>query len=460
MTARLPRWLASWLRYGLPCAAVWLAYLLAFWPGILTEDSFEQWADMTSGVIRGYHSPLQTILHWLLTRVWDSPAMLVLAQIAALSAAYTMVAAECAARGAPRWLLAATTTAMALLPGNGFMVVSLWKDVPYAVALLWVTGSTLKLARSNRPVPAGADLIWMAVALTAVAGFRHNGPPTVALVLIALAWAVPAPRRRLWPLAALTLAGVLAIQVGLFGLVGVRPYHPAFRDQTILHQTAAGMQTGIAYDAGDYAALARIMPLAIWARGYRCDNVVPTLAGVLAHVPAAEYARLRPALYRTWWHAVVRAPGAIAVHHACVTGMIWNPLADYHLASTAIVDNGYGLATRPVLPRLNRVLTDLLERTSRGIWRAVLWNLAGHLFLVVAAVVWALWRRIDRVVVVAVALPLLHTAILLIAIPAADYRLQYPVVPGSLVTPLILAAARPRAPGIAPSTPDPRRSAG
>ena len=68
--------MAAYVRFGLPCAAVWVVYLLAFWPGILTEDSIEQWTDMTSGVLRGYHSPLQTTLHWLLTRLWFSPAII------------------------------------------------------------------------------------------------------------------------------------------------------------------------------------------------------------------------------------------------------------------------------------------------------------------------------------------------------------------------------------------------
>ncbi|MFI5075764.1 MAG: hypothetical protein ACHQRO_00400, partial [Vicinamibacteria bacterium] len=176
--------MAAYARFGLPCAAVWVVYLLAFWPGILTEDSIEQWTDMTSGVIRGYHSPLQTILHWLLTRLWLSPAIIVMAQIAALSAAYAMVAAECAARNAPRWLLVATTLLVAALPANGFIVVTLWKDVPYSIALLTITALTLRLARSGGRFTGRFDVVVMAIALTAAATFRHNGLPTVALFLV------------------------------------------------------------------------------------------------------------------------------------------------------------------------------------------------------------------------------------------------------------------------------------
>ena len=429
------------VRYALPCVAVWSLYLLAFWPGILTEDSIEQWTDMTSGVIRGYHSPLETVLHWLLTRVWLSPAVIVLAQIAALSAAYAMVAAECAARRAPRWLLAATTAVVALLPANGFLVVTLWKDVPYATALLWVTALTLRLARSGGRVETRVGVLSMATALTAAATFRHNGLPVVALFVPLLAWALPAPRRAAWPIAALTLSGVLAIHFGLFRAIGVQPYHPAFRDQTVLHQVAAAMHPGTAYDQADFAALGRIMPVRNWVDDYRCQSVIPTLASVLGHSPDGEYAKHRAAVYVAWRHALTRAPAIVATHHACVSGMIWNPAASYALVSTAIVANGYGLATRPVLPPLNRALTGLAERTSHGIWRALLWDPAAHLLVVVAGGVLARLRRVDPLTRLALAIPLLHSAILLLAIPSAEYRLQYPVVLGSLVTPLVLATA-------------------
>jgi hypothetical protein len=410
----------AYLRYGVPCAAVWIVYLLAFWPGILTEDSIEQWTDMTTGVIRGYHSPLQTALHWLLTRLWHSPVIIVLGQIAALSAAYAAVARECAARSAPRWLLAATTVLVAVLPANGFLVITLWKDVPYTIALFWIAASTLRLARSDGRFAGRGDVVQLATALTAAATFRHNGLPTIALYVAGLLWALPAPGRPGWRLAALTLTAILAVHLGLFRLLGVQPYHPAFRDQTILHQVAAAMRTGTAYDQGDFTSLGRIMPIASWVDGYRCSSVIPTLAGVLAHSPAPEYAALRPSLRLAWWHALTRAPRTVLAHHACVTGLLWNPAADFYLVSTDIVPNGYGLTTAPILPAVHRALSALLRTTSQVAWRALVWGPAGHLLVVAGGVLWMILRRSDRLTIVALALPLIHSAVLAIAIPSAE----------------------------------------
>jgi len=432
------------LRYGFPCAAVWTIYLLAFWPGILTEDSIEQWTDLTSGVIRGYHSPLQTSIHGLLTRVWNSPAIVVLAQILALSAAYTAVATECAARMAPRWLLATTTVLVSTIPANGFLVVTLWKDVPYAVALLWIAALTLRLARLGGRMASRWQGTQMAAALTAAATFRHNGLPTVLLFVVLLVWVTRAPRRPAWRVSATALVAILGIYLGLLPLLGVRPYHPAFRDQVMLHQVAAAMRPGTAYDQQDFAALGQVMPLANWVHDYRCESVVPTLAGVLAHSPEAQYDALRPSLRVAWYHAVTRSPRVMLAHLACVTGVIWNPSASFYLVATDIVPNGHGLKTAPLLPSVNRALISLLQTTSDRAWRAVVWGPATHLLVIVCGVLWMVHRRIDSLAALALALPLLHSAVLLAVIPSAEYRLQYPVVLFALVAPLIVAS-RPTA---------------
>ena len=182
------------------------------------------------------------------------------------------------------------------------------------------------------------------------------------------------------------------------------------------------------------------MPIADWVRDYRCESVIPTLVSVLEHSPAEAYATLRPSLRTAWWHALTRSPWTIARHHACVSGLIWNPAASYALVATEIVGNGHGLQTRPVVPAINRLLSAGLSTTSGQPWRALLWDPAAHLLVVACGVVWAWRRRADRLTVLALALPLLHTVVLLIAIPSAEYRLQYPVVLASLVTPLIVAS--------------------
>jgi hypothetical protein len=279
-----------------------------------------------------------------------------------------------------------------------------------------------------------------------VATFRHNGLPTAILFLVAAVCALRPPPRAALKVVALAIAGVLVVQVGVFRLLGVQPFHPAFRDQTVLHQVAAGLHPGTAFDRADYAALGAVMPVTRWLESYRCESVIPTLSAVLQERAEPAYRRLRPRVYRAWSHALVRSPGVLARHHACVSGLIWNPLATFHVVSVAIVPNGYGMATRPRLPAVHDVLVGLQAVTTSLPWRAVIWGPALHLVVLLAAAGYVATRTRRRAALLPFVPALAHTLVLFLAIPSAEYRLQYPVVVAGLLAPLLAhALGRPRA---------------
>jgi hypothetical protein len=76
----------SFLRYALLCFVFWSIYLATFWPGVLSNDSIDQWRQMLSGCFFYWHPVFHTLTNWLITRIWLSPATIVKAQIVALSA--------------------------------------------------------------------------------------------------------------------------------------------------------------------------------------------------------------------------------------------------------------------------------------------------------------------------------------------------------------------------------------
>jgi hypothetical protein len=147
-----------YLTYGLPCAVVWTVYLLGLWPGVLTEDSIDQWKELTTLHVAGYHSRLQGLTNWGITRLAMSPGAVAGAQVLGLSAAYAAVLRSCARLGTPMWLIRITAVGVALAPPNGFLAVTLWKDVPYTIAFLFVVSSLMRLAAEPRA--AFASLGW------------------------------------------------------------------------------------------------------------------------------------------------------------------------------------------------------------------------------------------------------------------------------------------------------------
>ena len=75
----------AWLLYALPMIVVWGIYLLTFFPGLMSQDSIDQWAQVVSAHFNDAHPVFHTLLIWLITRFWFSPAAVVVFQIIILS---------------------------------------------------------------------------------------------------------------------------------------------------------------------------------------------------------------------------------------------------------------------------------------------------------------------------------------------------------------------------------------
>ena len=61
--------------YALPCIAIWSVYLIAFYPGIMSMDSLNQWDQITNFAKADYgftdaHPVGHTLFLWLITSIW------------------------------------------------------------------------------------------------------------------------------------------------------------------------------------------------------------------------------------------------------------------------------------------------------------------------------------------------------------------------------------------------------
>ena len=178
-----------WLLFSLPMLLVWTFYLLTFWPGVLSPDSIVQWGQILSGEFTDTHPAIHTMLLWLITRMWLSPAPMAILQILIVSFSVAWgikILLELGINLAGAWLIAMV---FALSPINSTMVISIWKDIPYGVALFLFSIQCLKIISSS-----GKWLTeWQNIAAIILTGlgvmlFRHNGIPVPILSLAVLAF--------------------------------------------------------------------------------------------------------------------------------------------------------------------------------------------------------------------------------------------------------------------------------
>lgn len=166
----------SWFWFALPSFIIWLSYLLAFWPGSMSPDSFDQWRQVLNGHLRDWHPAFHTMSIWLVTRIELSPATVAVAQIIALGSTAGWALSVLQRYGIPKIVLWFTSVLFALWPVNGFMVITLWKDVAYSIVLLILAVYVLQIVM-QKGLWLASPKNWLCLAgiLALVCLYRHNG---------------------------------------------------------------------------------------------------------------------------------------------------------------------------------------------------------------------------------------------------------------------------------------------
>jgi hypothetical protein len=262
----------GWLAYTLPMLAAWTFTLLVFWPGSLSPDSTAQWGQALRGSYNNWQPVFHTFIVALLMRVWYSPAIVALTQIilSALVAAWGFKVLR--DYGAPPLVPWVISFLYALSPINNIQNITLWKDILYAVSMLWLTILLLQVFLSEGESMRGARG-WAALGVAAfcVAIFRKNGFP---VALFSLAF-LPLFYRRRWKeaLAGLLVAAGLYLGVTgpLYTLMNVKSVSTGQTNLILLHHLGAHVDSGTPLRPEEKEYLESFLPLEDW--NYSCCNL-------------------------------------------------------------------------------------------------------------------------------------------------------------------------------------------
>ncbi len=310
----------SWLLFTLPMVAVWGIYLLTFWPGMMSTDSNVQWGQILTGQYNDAHPVFHTLSMWLVTRIWLSPAAVVISQILFLGLTVAWGIRLLEEHGLPGWAGWLLAAIFALAPLNGNMVIVLWKDIPYSTSLFLLSLMILKVVLTK-----GAWLekrytwVWLGLVSLCVASFRHNGFP----VPIAAWIAVLILYRKWWKhvvqAAVLSLVLYGVIRGPLFTAMKVEQPESGTLQHILMHHIAAHINTGQPLTPSEQALADFIAPGSRW--GYNCCSALSTskttgLFEVEASIPDSAVQKLFVSL-------AVKEPGVELEHLKCVSSIVW-----------------------------------------------------------------------------------------------------------------------------------------
>lgn len=434
-------------------------WLLAFWPGVLSIDSLSQWRQLHSFDLTDAHPALHTLTMWLVTRPWDSPAAVAVAQIAVLGALVGITLAGLERRGAPRRVVVGVAVVVALLPGPAVLAVTLWKDVAYAAAVLGLTHAVVQTACSGgewlrRP----RAVVALGASGSAAALLHHGGRAVAAGTLLALVLAF----RAWWRPIAVAAVGVAASWVLLNGVLlsvlDVERDHPG-AGQIAIHHIAAHLAAGTRTTAAERAVLARVLP-PDWAYECREHNAV-----VHSTAPGRDdrWTALREEsgpLVRMAAAMALRDPTVDARHLACRTMLVWSIWGRAYGSTVRQVGDGpltesnfltmdqrserlAGIRREPVVDALTLPLGRVVVETGRPALAWLFWRGPFAFYGLLAAVAVAARRSADRRLLVIAVPSVMVAAVLLVAAPDQDFRYMFPVYLSAAVVAVPLASRRP-----------------
>lgn len=381
-----PRWI---LAYAALPVVVFGTYLLAFYPALMTEDSYREWDQLVSGKFNSIMPLAYTLLSWIPASIWKSPASPVLAQLVGLAAAFGVSMLALRRAGAPERLVWALTAGFALMPLNGAMAVSMWKDIAFSAAVLWLTVVVFRICASQGSVARERSImLQLAAALALVALLRPNGPAPALVTAAVLLGCYPKAWRYLVGASAGALFLVLFVNVGL-----ARASHESFEGSGVYNASPFIFDIGAILNADieahrikkkhgkksndpkaddeeeikfvwlnetvtpqERAVLAQFDDVMEWGLLYE-NRYFPYWHTRFDHWQRLDDPAKRSELMRMWYTLALRNPRIVLRHRVQTARIGWLIDADYYRAS---------IYAHRVLPeRLGKVIDPPFEWLTR-----------------------------------------------------------------------------------------------
>ena len=420
-----------WLLFSLPMLGVWFFYLLTFWPGEMSPDSIVQWGQILSGQFTDTHPAIHTMLLWLLTRTWLSPAPIAVFQILLVSFSIAWglkLLVELGINLPSAWLLAFI---FAFSPINSTIVISIWKDIPYAVALFLFTIQVLKIIISNGSwLTKWPNTLAILFSGLCVMLFRHNGIPVPILSLVVLAIFYRPRMLRFGMIILGLLFSYILIRGPIYDLVGVSK-EGGLENAQFIHHISAHVVTGGPLTEEEQNLADVLLPEKVW--DYNCCRIDETDS-----VPGFTWSRLAEnsvEVRSLFFKLLLKEPQININNVICASQIVWNIRGSCGMVVTRtishnrqITENPYGLIPQSKIPEANKYLTEVYNTAFFIPKLQLYWYPAIYLiFIIAGSIMLSSWMKVKNGYLFCVPAVIQSVILALVSLNAADFRYQYGV---------------------------------
>ena len=359
-------------------------YWLSFYPGLMSCDSLNVWAEAISHKFSDTQPFFYTLVVSCLTRLWLNPAVISLFNIIcfglAISFAVTMISKQ--------WRLTSVVAyayvlLWSALPLANFMLITVWKDIPYSICIFWITVLAWLLIKTNGRILFSKRFVLMYIlSFILICLFRHNGiavvVPLAAVLIILLR-----KKKRLISATLAALFFVLVFKTAALAFLKVTPMVTSLKYLTLLHAFLTLEHDNILQTkdntVGDVCQFWRHSPPYCFTR----FNVLPT-AMVLS--VDKEYKIDPMKIGEALRYCLVNYPLPLMRTYLDISSVVWNPIQSTgsytYVIHPGIDENKFGLHSHSKLPFLKKLIDDFVVATSSANINWILWRPAIYLYIV------------------------------------------------------------------------------
>jgi hypothetical protein len=369
-----------WFIFFVIISLIWSIYLCAFYPALMSADSMDQWQQALGlSPLTDWHPAFHTItIKWLM-HLYQYPSIVSIVQIIFAASVVSSFLLFLCTKGLPIKFAIIIATVFPALPNNGVNIVTLWKDIPYTVSLLWLTLVLGKLIfDSNKFSKSFVNLLSLIGALCSVGLFRHNGIIVFFLsVIFLLVFAIKYKNIKYVVSILMACLILFLIKGPLFTYYQVSPTPAGIKFTAPIHGVGSTVYHEKNISPKTLSFLENIMPVEDWVLYYSPYTANPYLFNTPNDFMKKLSSHSTPEILNIYMESLIRNPIIVLYDRLEGVNLIWDiaqsgKAYNYRYAD-GIIENNVGITG--VDNFLTKNINEILEVSSRiQVVDALLWR--------------------------------------------------------------------------------------
>lgn len=301
-----------------------LAWFSFFFPGLMSIDSSAAVEQTLGGPIQDM--PAAHAIYLDLLRIGQQFWMAPLLQVLLLSLAFLLVSKEAMRFGVSGIGVYLSALLLISSPVAMVTIVTLWRDVPYALAVVFLTYFMMRIARERGDSLSSISVqLGISVVLASLLLFRFNGfvvATGVFLILFYLYWPQKKHIAKICLAVLILVAGAKLIVYPSYGVVSAR-----MTSYLVAHHIAAHLKASNPLGSDDKEFLNSIRKIDSTSWAYDCSLVNRTVFTKEYDAIAADENIKK--MVKIWISLAVKNPLVEFKHFVCASDLVWRIRGKY-----------------------------------------------------------------------------------------------------------------------------------